>query len=388
MGLFERLRRSKHHPSIAEVAVTPTSAVATPTTPALRPGLVVMLAGNDGLELVGEASYQDALWSICGGVLGDRIRHRIDALLIPEPENPYDPNAIRVEVQGRLVAYFCRDDAAEYQSGLQSLMNRHGGHVGLRGVIVGGGQYPDGPGRLGVWLDHDPGDFGVTRAGTAGRSVLGRPAGGSMRTGFADACASDASDDSYDLSWYADLPDGDLAAIAKLRELLAHDPDPIDRHYQFVELEKRLYRCRDLHAAALDEFDDACRQHDAEMESICTALRRKWQKVPLLETYRQMAIRQQKRKDWEAVRWWTERGLQLYGDDAAKEEAVEDLLKRRDQALAKLGSRDLNPRPQVSTSSPVQAPEVELLACSHCGTSFERVRTRGRKPQLCPSCRG
>ena len=31
----------------------------------------------------------------------------------------------------------------------------------LRGVIVGGGYYDDGPGRLGVWLEHDPADFGM-----------------------------------------------------------------------------------------------------------------------------------------------------------------------------------------------------------------------------------
>jgi hypothetical protein len=49
-----------------------------------------------------------------------------------------------------------------------------------------------------------------------------------------------------------------------------------------------------------------------------------------------MAIRQQKLKDWEACRWWAERGLALYGDAAAREDAIEDLLKGRNGALAKL----------------------------------------------------
>ena len=62
----------------------------------------------------------------------------------------------------------------------------------------------------------------------------------------------------------------------------------------------------------------------------------KWGKVPLLDTYRQMAIRQQKKKDWEACKWWAERGLALYGKRAAREEAVEDLIKRRNRAIAKL----------------------------------------------------
>lgn len=118
-------------------------------------------------------------------------------------------------------------------------------------------------------------------------------------------------DDSYDLYWFNGLPEADRPAIVTLRGLLASDPDPIDRHFQFAELEARLYRCRDLYDSALAEFDDACRQHDAEMETICAAFMVKWSKVPLLETYRQMAIRQQKKKDWEACLWWAERPAEL-----------------------------------------------------------------------------
>ncbi|MGH3880727.1 MAG: hypothetical protein ACRDSK_27195 [Actinophytocola sp.] len=65
----------------------------------------------------------------------------------------------------------------------------------------------------------------------------------------------------------------------------------------------------------------------------------KWGKVPVLDTYRQMAIRQQKRKDWNACVWWCERGLARYGNDAAREEAVEDLVQRRNRALVKLDGR-------------------------------------------------
>jgi hypothetical protein len=36
-------------------------------------------------------------------------------------------------------------------------------------------------------------------------------------------------------------------------------------------------------------------------------------KIPLLDTYRQLARRQQKKKDWPACKWWAERGLALYG---------------------------------------------------------------------------
>jgi hypothetical protein len=366
-----------------------------------------LFSGEDDLEVVGEANYQSALWSICGGVEGDQIRHQVVAVLTPEPHNSYDPNAIAIHIDGHIVGYLAREVAQQYGPGLQSLMARCNGYIALRGVIVGGGYYPDGPGRLGVWLEHDPRDFGVeasrgsTHSNATERNV---PSGGTMRTGFSEAWLTDVEDESYGLSWFNELPDADRPAIAMLRDLLAADPDPIDRHFQFAELEARLYRCRDLYDTALDEFDETCRRHDAEMETICAAFMAKWGKVPLLETYRQMAIRQQKRKDWDACRWWAERGLTVYGNNAAREEAVEDLLKRRNRALAKLEARHKESRPKASPGTIDAAvaersdvphaaavaanSEIEVLLCTRCGASFERIRVRGRKPLLCPTCRG
>jgi hypothetical protein len=223
-----------------------------------------------------------------------------------------------------------------------------------------------------------------------------------MRTGCSEAWLTDLDDDSYDLSWFNDLPDADRPAIAMLGDLLSTDPDPIDRHFQFAELETRLYRSRDLYDTALEEFDKACKLHDAEMETICQAFIAKWKKVPLLETYRQMAIRQQKQRDWNACVWWTERGLALYGNNAAREDAVEDLLKRRNRALSKLEAPANPMERKVSTASiSVALAErseaalhqtagvgaTEVLVCARCTTSFERVKVRGRKPLLCPDCR-
>ncbi|MFI7672759.1 HIRAN domain-containing protein [Actinophytocola sp. NPDC049390] len=296
-----------------------------------------LYGGDEDLEVVGESAYQDALWSLCGGSRGDRVRHDVVAVLVPEPRNPYDSNAICVRVDAHVVGYLPREVAARYLSGLQALMSTSGTAVALRGVIVGGGYRNDGPGRLGVWLSHEPADFGIAVV----RRVPGRPptAGGEMRTGFSEAWQSDIEDDSYDLSWFDGLPTADRPAIAALRALLVDERDPIDRHFQFAELEKRLYHARDLYETALDEFDDACTRHDADMDVIRGAFMRKWGKVPLLETYRQMAIRKQKQKDWQACLWWADRGLALYGDDAARDEAVEDLLKRRNRALLKLEGR-------------------------------------------------
>lgn len=310
--------------------------------------------GYEDLEIVGEAKYQDELWSLCGGTLGERIRHDVTAVLVPEPENPYDPNAISVQINGQIVGYLPRQIAAAYETGLRQLMSRSGYHVALRGVIVGGGQRLDGPGRLGVWLYHDPAEFGVASS----RPVRSRAATSTeetMRTGFSEAWRTDIEDDAYDLSWFSSLPKADRPAISMLRDLLTRERDPIDRHFQLAELESRLYRARDLYSTALTEFDEACRQHDAEMDVIRSAFIAKWRKVPWLETYRQMAIRQQKAKDWHACLWWCERGLAVYGGDAAREDAVEDLHKRRNRALAKCNEQ-VQTAPTKPSMRPASAP--------------------------------
>jgi len=390
MGLLDRLRGRRASSVPARLETTSVS--------------VSLLGGQDDLEVVGELAYQDVLWRLSGGTVGDRIRRHIVAVLVPEPTNPYDANAIAVQIDGQVVGYLSRATAQEYLPGLQRLMSARGGYVALGGVIVGGGYYDDGPGRLGVWLEHDPADFGMRSASSSRPAPLGYSGvDGVMQTGFTEAWLTDAEDDSYDLSWFNDLPEADRPAITKLRELLAADPDPIDRHFQFAELEARLYRSRDLYESALAEYDEACTRHDAEMEGICAAFMAKWGKIPLLDTYRQMVIRQQKQKDWQACKWWAERGLTLYGQRAAREEAVEDLIKRRNRALAKLEaaarpeSRVRLERPHTAVVSATPSgdmpgaagsgTELEVLVCQECNCRFERMRVRGRKPALCPTCR-
>jgi hypothetical protein len=209
-----------------------------------------------------------------------------------------------------------------------------------------------------------------------------------MRTGLTEALFTDAEDDSYDLSWLHRLPNDALTAIRELRRLLEHDPDPIDRHFMFCELEDRLYRSRDVFSSALAEYDETCMRHDAEMDGIRAVLLGKFGKVPVLETYRQMAIRQQKAKDWQQAIWWAERGLALYGEQATRPESVDDLRKRLAAYQAKLTtptkpSRKAPPKPQAE---PVNR-TIEVLVCEACGVNFDRVVVRGRKPKHCPGCR-
>jgi hypothetical protein len=151
-----------------------------------------------------------------------------------------------------------------------------------------------------------------------------------------------------------------------------------------AHLEALLYQSRDAFGSALDEYDAACRQHDSEMDGIRAAFMAKWGRVPVLEIYKQMAIRQQKAKNFEQALSWAERGIAVYGGDCARPEAVEDLRKRADTYRAKLQPR---PQPSGSLISKPHQPELETLVCANCGQGFQRRRVRGRKPLHCPECR-
>lgn len=314
MSLFKRSRRA---PRPAPPTVPPQVWEASTTRVTAQ-----LFEGVESLEVVGEARYQDALWEVCGATRGQRVREAIVAVLVPEPDNPYDHNAIAVQIEGHVVGYLSREDAVGYGPGIRSLMARYGAVVALEGVIAGGGHRDDGPGYLGVWLDHDPRDFGLP-----GREEPALPGDGFKRE----------HDRAFDRQWFNQLPDGDRPAIEALRSMLASERDPLERHFLFSELETRLYKCRDLYASALDEFDATCQEHDREMVPIREALLSQWSRIPPLATYRQMAIRQQKLKDWNTCLWWVDRGLEIYDGHAASESAVEDLQKRRNRALAKLG---------------------------------------------------
>lgn len=368
MGLLDRvLRRSR----AADAARRP---------PALQQPLT--LGGRETLEVVGESHYQDALWRCVGDDDGERVRCQVQAVLVHEPKNPHDGNAIAVLLEGEVVGYLSREDAAVYLPGLRFLTERHECSIALEGHIVGGGQRPDGPGMLGVFLDHDPADFGLRAQQVA---YIGE-----LRTGLSEAIATDLEDDRYDLSWFDRLSGSDGPQnIVTLRRLLASERDPIDRHFMLAELAKCLYKSRDAFASALDEFDAACEQHHAEMQIIRPALVEKFGCVPIVEMYRQAAIRCQKARDWPAVTTWTERGLAFYGADAARPEVVDDLRKRLAHAQAKMASpaaRAARRKPTVRRTT--VEPTIETLVCVACGSSFKRPRTRGRKPHRCPTCRG
>jgi hypothetical protein len=122
---------------------------------------VTLSEGDQPLEVVGEEQRQRALWDLVGGASDLRVRQPIHAILLHERGNPYDDNAVAVWIDGNHVGYLPRQLAARYRAGLEALQQRHGTPIALAGAISGGGDRDGQRGKLGVFLDHDPADFGI-----------------------------------------------------------------------------------------------------------------------------------------------------------------------------------------------------------------------------------
>lgn len=131
-----------------ELAHAPTTLSPKRRQPDLRRRPRSLPAGGR-VEVVGESYRQTALWNIVGNrkPVDDR-RHLIDAVLIPEADNPYDAWAVGVFVGGKHVGYLPKETAAKWQPKL----NESGGTC--RGWIVGGFETNDGElASLGVLLE-------------------------------------------------------------------------------------------------------------------------------------------------------------------------------------------------------------------------------------------
>jgi hypothetical protein len=108
------------------------------------------------LEIVGESHRQstlERLWDDLG-------RRTWDAILIPEKGNPYDPNAVRVEILGLRVAYLSRETAKEYRD----YMGKHRSTVPVHLVKGRPG------GTIGVFTGKGPDDRERGDESAAGRT--------------------------------------------------------------------------------------------------------------------------------------------------------------------------------------------------------------------------
>ncbi len=105
------------------------------------------------LDIVGEASYQDALNALAGGRDRDGpIRREHIAVLVPEPNNRYDRNAVSVQIETRHVGYLSRENAIAYQPVIQWALAR-GKYLAAHAYLTGGwDRGPHDRGLIGVVL--------------------------------------------------------------------------------------------------------------------------------------------------------------------------------------------------------------------------------------------
>ena len=91
--------------------------------------------------------------ALCGGRTSDSADKKVQAHLVLEDDNKYDPQAVRVDIEGKTVGYLSRETAREYRTRL-----RQTGHPRLVGVCkatIRGGwdRGAKDQGFYGVWLD-------------------------------------------------------------------------------------------------------------------------------------------------------------------------------------------------------------------------------------------
>jgi Protein of unknown function (DUF4236) len=117
-----------------------------------QPQSGAFVSGNGGyhFEVVGESHYQADLERIVGGRTEDSASYKCVAILTPEPDNPYDPQAVCVSVKGRKVAHLSRDWAAKFKAALAA--NGYA-QAECNALIVGGWDRGGDRGNFGIKLD-------------------------------------------------------------------------------------------------------------------------------------------------------------------------------------------------------------------------------------------
>jgi hypothetical protein len=106
---------------------------------------------------VGESHYQDALRSLCGNQRWEDVQFDCTAVLVPQPTNPHDPNAVMVQVDATLVGYLSRGDAINYQALIREATPRL---IHCEARIAGRGPGAD-TSNLGVFLRLPPPDHKI-----------------------------------------------------------------------------------------------------------------------------------------------------------------------------------------------------------------------------------
>lgn len=120
--LIRKLLEQREHAKLGTIpspqGTVPTNNGPPPFSPEVS--LPEWLKGDStfSLEAVGEAKYQAALEEICGGRTEDDVDRIVAADLVLEDTNPYDKNAVQVQILGKTVAYLSRADAKAFRERL------------------------------------------------------------------------------------------------------------------------------------------------------------------------------------------------------------------------------------------------------------------------------
>jgi hypothetical protein len=109
-----------------------------------------LIEGDDLVAVVGTSHYQPALAEISGRRGDEEIRFGTRATLVPEPDNPHDPNAIAVHIAKQLVGYLSRDENPRWQEVVRTLAGH--GHLAAAEAMIAGRAPGGGTSNLGVFL--------------------------------------------------------------------------------------------------------------------------------------------------------------------------------------------------------------------------------------------
>jgi hypothetical protein len=109
-----------------------------------------LIEGDDLVHVVGVSHYQPALLAASGAEPGKEVRFAVEVELVPEPDNPHDPNAVAIKIAGEPVGYLSRDDARRWQPVLLPLAEH--GHVARAEAMIAGRGAGSGTENLGVFL--------------------------------------------------------------------------------------------------------------------------------------------------------------------------------------------------------------------------------------------
>jgi len=109
--------------------------------------------GTFSVEVVGVSRRQQVIGAIVEAYGRSGRTVTTDALLVLEPENPHDANAVRVEIDGALIGYLSRENAARYRADLAAA-GTPAATVQCKARIVGGFETASGErASFGVRLD-------------------------------------------------------------------------------------------------------------------------------------------------------------------------------------------------------------------------------------------